>query len=52
MKLEIRPIQGEFCAEVLGADLSRTLDEAAFAEIDRAWTRHSILIFRDVHMTP
>src|SRR3954469_1055749 len=52
MKLEIRPIQGEFCAEVLGADLARALDDATFAEIERAWTRHSILVFREVRMTP
>ena len=52
MKLAIRPIQGEFCAEVIGADLARPMDDATFAEIERAWTRHSILVFRDVHMTP
>src|SRR3954471_7894572 len=52
MKLEIRPIHGEFCAEVLGADLARALDDATFAEIERAWTRHSILVFREVRMSP
>src|SRR5690242_6059890 len=52
MTLDIRPIQGEFCAEVLGADLARPVDDAIFAEIERAWTRHSILVFRDVRMTP
>jgi alpha-ketoglutarate-dependent taurine dioxygenase len=52
MTLDIRPIQGEFCAEVLGADLARPVDDATFAEIVRAWTRHSILVFRDVQMTP
>src|SRR5258706_813790 len=52
MKLAIRPIQGEFCAEVIGADLSRPVDAATFAQIERAWTRHSILVFRDVHMAP
>ena len=52
MPLAIRPIQGEFCAEVIGADLGRAMDDATFAEIERAWTRHSILVFRDVRMTP
>jgi alpha-ketoglutarate-dependent taurine dioxygenase len=52
MKLAIRPIQGEFCAEVIGADLSRPMDDAGFAQIERAWTRHSILVFRDARMTP
>jgi len=40
----VRPIQGEFCAEVIGADLARPMDDATFSEIERAWTRHSILV--------
>jgi alpha-ketoglutarate-dependent taurine dioxygenase len=52
MKLAIRPIQGEFCAEVIGADLARPMDDTTFAEIQRAWTRHSILVFRDLRMSP
>ena len=52
MKPTIRPIQGKFCAEVIGADLSRPMDGSTFAEIERAWTRHSILVFRDVRMAP
>ncbi|TMH70163.1 MAG: TauD/TfdA family dioxygenase, partial [Betaproteobacteria bacterium] len=52
MKLAIRPIQGEFCAEVIGADLTRPMDDATFSEIERAWTRHSILVFRDARMSP
>jgi taurine dioxygenase len=51
MNLTIRPIQGEFCAEVLGVDAGR-IDAPAFAEIEAAWTRHSILVFRDLRMTP
>src|SRR3989440_12622602 len=52
MKLAIRPIQGEFGAEVIGDVLARPMDEPTFAEIERAWTRHSILVFRDVRMSP
>src|SRR5438876_9405042 len=52
MKLAIRPIQGEFCAEVIGADLARPMDDASFSGIERAWTRHSILVFRDARMSP
>jgi alpha-ketoglutarate-dependent taurine dioxygenase len=52
MKLAIRPIQGEFCAEVIGADLAQPMDDATFGEIERAWTRHSILVFRDARMSP
>jgi alpha-ketoglutarate-dependent taurine dioxygenase len=51
MNLSIRPIQGEFCAEVSGVDVAR-MDAGAFAEIEAAWTRHSILVFRDLRMTP
>jgi taurine dioxygenase len=51
MKVSIRPIQGEFCAEVSGVDVER-MDAEAFAEIEAAWTRHSILVFRDLRMTP
>src|SRR5438045_8929528 len=48
----VRALQGEFWAEVIGADLARPMDDATFAEIERAWTRHSILVFRDVRMSP
>ena len=48
----VRPLQGEFCAEVIGADPSRPMSDAQFVEIERAWTRHSILVFRDVRMNP
>lgn len=48
----VRPLQGEFGAEVLGLDLARPLSDADFAEIESAWTRHSILVFRDLSMTP
>jgi alpha-ketoglutarate-dependent taurine dioxygenase len=37
---------------VIGADLAQPMDEATFAEIERAWTRHSILVFRDARMSP
>jgi alpha-ketoglutarate-dependent taurine dioxygenase len=47
----IRPLQGEFAAEVIGADLAR-MGEDAFAAVEAAWTRHSILVFRDTRMTP
>jgi len=52
MTLTIRPIRGEFCAEVIGADLAKPMDAPAFAAIEAAWTRHSILVLRDVRMTP
>ncbi len=48
----IRQLQGEIGAEVVGLDLARPLSDAVFAEIEAAWTRHSILVFRDLRMTP
>src|SRR4029450_2237567 len=33
-------------------DLARELDGATLAAVEGAWTRHSILLFRDVRMTP
>jgi alpha-ketoglutarate-dependent taurine dioxygenase len=52
MALEFRPLHPTFGAEVIGADLSRKLPDSTFAEIEAAWRRYSILLFRDVRMTP
>jgi taurine dioxygenase len=52
MSLECRPIHPSFGAEVVGVDLTRDLDAGTVAAIEDAWTRHSILLFRDVRMTP
>jgi len=37
-------------AEILGADL-RTIDDAAFAAIHRAWIDHQVLLFRGQNLT-
>ena len=47
MTLEILPFDAALGAEVRGVDLSRDLDEATFAAIERAWNEHSVLLFRD-----
>ena len=52
MALAFRPLHPTFGAEVIGADLSRNLPDATFDEIDAAWQRYSILLFRNVQMTP
>ena len=52
MPIEVRPLHDSFGAEVVGADLARDLDDATIAAIQEAWTRHSLLLFRDVRMTP
>ena len=52
MALRFRPLHATFGAEVIGADPARELDAATLAEIEAAWQRYSILLFRDVEMTP
>jgi len=52
MALEIRPLQGEFAAEVIGAPADLKVDDAAFKAIEAAWFRYAILVFRDLDMTP
>ena len=52
MALGFRPLHATFGAEVIGADLSGDVDAATLAEIEAAWKRYSILLFRDVEMSP
>jgi alpha-ketoglutarate-dependent taurine dioxygenase len=52
MPFKIRPLTDRFGAEIIGVDISRDLDAATMAEIEAAWFRHSILLFRNVEMTP
>jgi len=52
MALRFRPLHASFGAEVIGADLASDLDAATIAQIEAAWLRYSILLFRDVVMTP
>ncbi|HKF71101.1 MAG TPA: TauD/TfdA family dioxygenase [Stellaceae bacterium] len=52
MTLKIRPLHESFGAEIIGVDIARDLDDDALAEIEAAWYRHSILLFRGVEMTP
>jgi alpha-ketoglutarate-dependent taurine dioxygenase len=50
--LNIRPLHEGFGAEIVGVDIADALDEATMAQIEAVWHRHSILLFRDVRMTP
>ena len=52
MTISFRPLHQSFGAEVLGVDLARPIDDADFAAIEDGWRRYSILLFRDVRMTP
>ena len=48
--MEIEPIHPEFAARISGIDLSQSLDDASFAEIDAAINRYSILLFEGQQM--
>jgi alpha-ketoglutarate-dependent taurine dioxygenase len=52
MSLEIRPIQGRFGAEVIGIHPQLRVDDATFARVRDAWYEHSILVFRDLKVSP
>lgn len=50
--LDVRPSGEGAGAEVSGVDLSASLPEDVFAEIDRALARHGVLVFRDQRLSP
>ena len=47
MSVTARPIHPHFGAEVDGVDLTRPVDDAAFAAIESALDRYSLLVLRD-----
>lgn len=51
-RIEIRPIQGSFAAEVIGLDLHQPLADDDFRRIHRAHLDHHVLVFRDQRITP
>ena len=48
--MKIDPIHPEFGARISGVDLSQSLDESTFAQIDEAINRYSVLLFEDQQM--
>lgn len=50
-KFSVVPMNPEVGAEIVGIDLSKPLDEATFAGIRDAFFRHSVVVFRDQHLT-
>jgi taurine dioxygenase len=44
---QLRPLGDTLGTEALGIDLSRTIDDATFAWIERAFAEHPVLVFRD-----
>lgn len=46
MAIQVKPSGGALGAEIIGADLTRPLDDAAFAQIRAAFYQHEIIYFR------
>jgi alpha-ketoglutarate-dependent taurine dioxygenase len=50
--MEFRPLQGSFGIEVVGAPPDLQMSDADFQAVEAAWFRGSILLFRNLDMTP
>lgn len=50
--ITVAPLSGFIGAEVGGVDFSQEPDDAVWAEIERAFLDHSVLVFRDQDLTP
>jgi alpha-ketoglutarate-dependent taurine dioxygenase len=50
--VEFRPLTPTFGAEVIGVAPTLEMDEATFRTVEKGWYDHSILLFRDLKMTP
>ena len=45
MTITVRPLTPVFGAEITNIDLTRPLDDATFAEVEKAFETHSVLVF-------
>ncbi len=52
MKIETRPLSDALGAELFDVDLARPMDEITFRAIHGAFLEHSLILFRDQHITP
>jgi taurine dioxygenase len=50
--LTVKPTGAALGAEILGVDLSKPLDAATVAEIDRLWLEHEVVFFRGQTLAP
>ena len=51
-RIVIEPLGGTFAAAIGGVDLAAPFDEATFAEIEAAFAKWSVIVFRDQKITP
>ncbi len=51
-QFEVRPLTGKVGAEIVGLDLSKTLNDADFAHVHKAHLDYHLIVFRDQHITP
>ena len=51
-RFEVHPFDAPLGAEIVGLDLTRPVDDAAFSRIHRAHLDHHVLVFRDQRITP
>lgn len=50
--MQIKPLSKYVGAEIVGIDLAKPLPDDVFREIDDAYNRYSVLVFRDQKLTP
>ena len=50
MPLTVTPLSKHFAARIDGADISRPVDDATWAEIRAAFEEHSVLVFHDTKL--
>jgi taurine dioxygenase len=46
-----RPLSPALGAEIVGLDLAQPMSDEVFAQVQDAWHRHLVLLFRDQHLT-
>jgi taurine dioxygenase len=51
-RIDVKPITGNFGAEIFGVDLRQDIDKKLHAEINQALVNHGVIFFRDQDITP
>jgi taurine dioxygenase len=52
MSVKIEPLNGSIGAAVTAVDLGKHIDATTFEILEKAWNRHSVLVFREQTLTP